>query len=146
MGCNQLLQSLRKGNSCSKLVTDSFKCPTSAQLFTLLPASRVLAVLFSVLHVIPEKIEAFLCAGDGVGVGIDCANPPAWMQSGTRLPGSFLAFAEIKELWEGAYSSFMVGQWVCVAKDYSASHKSIRIFQSENQNCAPSDPITGGRA
>lgn len=65
---------------------------------------------------------------------------------GPGCQGVFQNFAEIKELLEGAYSSFMVGQSVCVAKDYSASHKSIRTFQSENQNCAPSDPITGGRA
>lgn len=72
-----LLQSLRKGNPCSKLVTDSFKCLASAQLFTLLPESRVSAALFSALHVIPEKIEAFLCAGGRVGVGTGHANPPA---------------------------------------------------------------------
>lgn len=135
--CKQLLQSLRKGNPCNKLVTASFKRPAWAQLFTLLPTSRVSAALFSALHVIPEKIEAFLCAGDGVGVGTGWANPPAWMQSGTGLPGSFLAFAEIKELMEGAYSSFMVsssGTMGLCGKgllSQSQKHQDLLIWKSK---------------
>lgn len=108
--CNQLLQSLRKGNPCSKLVTDSFKRLVWAQLFTLLPVSHVPTALFSALHVIPEKIEAFLCAGDGAGLGSGGANPPHGCGAGPQdrsCQGVFSAFAEIKELMEGDYSSFM---------------------------------------
>lgn len=92
-----LLQSLRKGNSCSKLVTDSFKCPAIHTT----PESRVSAALFSALHVIPEKIEAFLCAGDGVGVGTGHANPPAWMQSKTRVAREFFQpLRKLRSSWK----------------------------------------------
>lgn len=40
--------------------------------------SHAPAALFSALRVIPGKIEAFLCAGDGGG-GASPANPLSWM-------------------------------------------------------------------
>lgn len=96
--------------------------------------SRVAAALSLPAHVIPrgKKKERSLFVSLGWGQGLALQIPLHGCKAGLRLPGS--SFSPGWELRSSGQELIphlwrvQVGQWDCVARDYSASHQRFRTF------------------